>query len=78
MTMIRKGPTGPDPTRHITPVPFPAGDPLACRTITHDICVVTDDGHHHTYDRFHPDRGVVVSGGHLITPRGRQRQGRLR
>lgn len=61
MTLLRKGLTGRDMTRHITPVPFPPGDPLACLTITHDVCVVTPDGCHHTYDRYHPDRGIHIT-----------------
>ena len=42
---------------------MPKGDPLRCRSIAHDICVVDEDGAHHTFDRYNPDRGVVTTGG---------------
>lgn len=41
------------------------GDPIACHSHDHDVCVVTPDGRHHTYDRWHPERGVRVTLGCL-------------
>lgn len=36
-------------------------DFLRCRTLGHDVCGVDTDGRHHTFDRWHPDRGVAIT-----------------
>jgi hypothetical protein len=40
---------------------FPEGNKLSCRSPRHDVCVVTPDGRHHTYCRWNPERGTVVT-----------------